>query len=42
MSKEFETPDNKVLQAVFGPTISVKEAVITIAAVIIIVQALGG
>jgi hypothetical protein len=38
---EFKTPENKVLQALFGPTISLKEIVITAAAVIIIGGFLG-
>lgn len=33
---EFKTPENKLLQTLFGPTISVKEIVITLAALIII------
>ncbi len=36
-----KTPDNKLLQAIFGPEISVKEAVIFAAAVVVLLSVLG-
>lgn len=33
---EWKTPENKWLQMVFGPTISIKEALITAAAIVIL------
>lgn len=38
---DWKTPENKVMQTLFGPTISVKEIIITVAALIIIGGAVG-